>query len=90
MDAAKNQPRNIDLAQEIPPLVFLYTNAMDEKKMIKMNTNFTLVTEGEFEDFLFEKLKWGERPKTEKVEEKEEAKKKSEDGKKEEKKETDL
>ena len=90
MDAAKNQPRNIDLAQEIPPLVFLYTNAMDEKKMIKMNTNFTLVTEGEFEDFLFEKLEWGERPKTEKVEEKEEAKKKSEDGKKEEKKETDL
>ena len=90
MDAAKNQPRNIELAQEIPPLVFLYTNAMSEKKMIKMNTNFTLVTEGEFEDFLFEKLKWGERPKTEKVEEKEEAKKKSEDGKKEEKKETDL
>ena len=90
MDAAKNQPRNIELAQEIPPLVFLYTNAMSEKKMIKMNTNFTLVTEGEFEDFLFEKLEWGERPKTEKVEEKEEAKKKSEDGKKEEKKETDL
>ena len=95
MDAAKNQPRDIELAQEIPPLVLLYTNAMSEKKIIKMNSNFTEVTEGEVEDFLFEKLNWGERPKKEKVEEKvkteqKEEANKSEDNKKEEKKETDL
>ena len=92
MDAAKNQPRDIELVNEIPPLVLLYTNAMDEKKIVKMNTNFTLISEGEVEDFLFEKLNWGTRPKTEKakVEEKEEDKDKNWDGKKEEKKETDL
>ena len=95
MDAAKNQPRDIELVHEIPPLVLLYTNAMSEKKIIKMNSNFTEVTEGEVEDFLFEKLNWGERPKKEKVEEKvkteqKEEVNKSEDNKKEEKKETDL
>ena len=70
MDAAKNQPRDIDLRQEIPPLVLLFTNAMSEKKIIKMNQNFTEATEDDVEDFLFEKLNWGTRPKKEKVEEK--------------------
>ena len=81
-DASRNQPRNIDLSQEMPPLVFLFTNALKEKKMIKFNPeNFTTITEGEVEDFLYEKLNWGKRPQDENKEK----------GKKtEEKKVTDL
>ena len=81
-DASKNQPRDIDLSREMPPLIFLFTNALSEKKAIKYNhQNFTIITEGEVEDFLYEKLNWGKRPQDESKEK----------GKKtEEKKETDL
>ena len=78
IDAAKNQPRDINLQGEMPPLVLLYTNAMPEKKVIKLNhQNFTLISEGDVEGFLTENLNW------EKKEEKREEIK-------EEKKETDL
>ena len=78
-DAGKNQPRDIDISKESPPLVLLYTNAMSEKKVIKMNhQNYTLITEEEVEDFLVEKIKLVKKPKVEteaKVEEKKEDKK---------------
>ena len=90
-DAGKNQPRDIDISKESPPLVLLYTNAMSEKKVIKMNhQNYTLITEEEVEDFLVEKIKLVKKPKVEteaKVEEKKEEKK---EDKKEDKKQTDL
>ena len=90
-DAGKNQPRDIDISKESPPLVLLYTNAMSEKKIIKMNhQNFTIITEEEVEDFLVEKTKLVKKPKVEtaaKVGEKKEEKK---EDKKEDKKQTDL
>jgi protein disulfide isomerase len=58
-DAGKNQPRDIILENETIPLILLYTNAMEEKKIIKFaHKNFTEINEGEMEDFLSENLKW--------------------------------
>ena len=48
--------------------------------------NFTEITQDEVEDFLYEKLNWGERPHVEKKEEP----KKKEEKKEEDKKQTDL
>ena len=59
LDAGKNQPRDIILENETIPLILLYTNAMEEKKIIKFaHKNFTEINEGEMEDFLSENLKW--------------------------------
>jgi thiol-disulfide isomerase/thioredoxin len=67
MDAGRNQPRDVIIRGEEPPMVLLYTNAMSEKKIINMNhKNYTAITEGEVEDFLYEKLNWGKRPNEEK------------------------
>ena len=93
IDAARNQPRNVDLSKERPPLVLLYANAMSEKKVIKMNhENFTIITEEEVEDFLVEKANLKKKPKDvtqEKVQppKKEDKKEEKKDEKKEEKKE---
>lgn len=93
-DAVKNQPRDVDINNEAPPLVVLFTNAMSEKKVIKMNQfNLTEITEEDVEDFLSEQLNWERktrREKKEKVEQKKENKeeKKTEQNKNEEKKET--
>ena len=85
IDASKNQPRDININKEYPPLVMLYTNAMTEKKVIKMaHNNFTTITEDDVEDFLYEKLNWGKSPhaeikeKAKKLEEKKEEKKQKE------------
>ena len=87
MDAGRNQPRDIQLEKN-PPMVLLYANAMDEKKIFHLNhTNFTEITEGEVEDFLDEKLNWGKRLTKEKKENKE-TEKLREENKKEAKKET--
>ena len=89
-DAAKNQPRDVELKGEMPPLVLLYTNAMSEKKVIKLNhQNFTLITEGDVEGFLTENLNW-EKNEEKKEEIKEEIKESKKEENKEEKKETDL
>ena len=92
IDATRNQPRGISIKEEVPPMVLLYTNAMPEKKIIRMNHhNFTEITQDEVEDFLYEKLNWGERPHVEKKEEpKKKEEKKEEDKKEEDKKQTDL
>jgi len=94
-DATKNQPRDVDINNEAPPLVLLFTNAMSEKKVIKMNQfNLTEITEEDVEDLLSEQLNWERktrREKKEKVEQKKEnkeEKKTTEQSKKEEKKET--
>ena len=87
MDAARNQPRNIDLLDKTLPLVFLYANAMPEKEIYNLtNKNFTEITEGEVEDFLCEKLRWEKKVKEDKSKDKEKVEPKA----KEEKKETDL
>ena len=75
-DRARNPPRDILIQKEIPPLVILYTNAMKEKKKIRLDhQNFTIITEEEVEDFLYEKLDWGKREKKEKMKDKKENKK---------------
>ena len=92
MDVGRNQPRGISLENETAPLLLLYTNALPEKKIIKMKMdNWTEISEDHIEDFLSENLNWGlpkkvkEKPK--KVEEKkEEPKKDKVDDKKEEQK----
>jgi len=64
IDAGKNQPRDINLENETVPLVLLYTNALEEKKIIKFaHKNFTEIKEGEMEDFLSENLKWKKEDK---------------------------
>ena len=85
IDAGRNQPRDINLQGEMPPLVLLYTNAMPEKQVIKFKPkNMTEVSEEDVEGFLIENLK------LEKKEKKEEKKEEIKENKKEEKKETDL
>ena len=91
MDAGRNQPRNIEVQGNNPPLVLLYTNAMSEKKIIHMkDKNFTEITEEEIEDFIYENLNWGKRPTEETKENKKnkENNKPEDDNKKEEKKES--
>ena len=64
IDAGKNQPRDINLENETVPLILLYTNAMEEKKIIKFShRNFTEIREEEMEDFLSENLKWKKEEK---------------------------
>ena len=88
MDAGRNQPRDIIIKGEDPPMVLLYTNAMSEKKVINMDhKNYTEITEAEVEDFLYEKLNWGKKPNEEKKDTKEAVKPQGEN-KNEEKKET--
>ena len=73
-DAGKNQPRDINLSGEDPPVVLLYTNSMSEKKIIRMVGNFTEITEKDVEDFLSENLNWGNKMKDENKGQKKESK----------------
>ena len=76
-DAQVNEPRDVELAGHVPPIVLLYTNAMEEKKKIELeNKNFTTITEEEIENFLMENLKWDKKKeyKEKKVNEKTEKK----------------
>ena len=58
-DAQKNEPRDVVISGQIPPIVLLYTNAMPKKKKVELKyENFTLITEEEVENFLIENLKW--------------------------------
>ena len=94
-DAQKNEPRDVVISGQIPPIVLLYTNAMPEKKKVELKyENFTLITEEEVENFLIENLKWTKKKeymdkKAEKKEEikEEKVKENKEEIKKEEKKE---
>ena len=82
LDGSKNQVRGFRLTNEIPPILLLYKNTMTEKQVIKMDIkNIKDITEGEVEDFLYEKLNWGNRVKIENKEkdEKEEKKDKQSD-----------
>ena len=98
IDVRKNQPRDINLENEVPPLVLLYTNNMPEKKVIKLtHTNWTLINEEYVENFLAENLNWENIKKVdenkEKNNQKEEAKKENiKEGKNDNKKDaqTDL
>ena len=81
-DAQVNEPRDVELAGHIPPLVLLYTNAMEEKKKIELvHKNFTIITEEEIENFLVENLKWEKKKEYKKEEEKAEIKKEENDKK---------
>ena len=54
-----NEPRDLDLNENIFPRLFLYTNAMEEKKKIKfVHKNDTETSYEELEEFLAENLKW--------------------------------
>ena len=94
-DAQKNEPRDVVISGQIPPIVLLYTNAMPEKKKVELKyENFTLITEEEVENFLIENLKWTKKKeymdkKAEKKEEikEEKVKENKEEIQKEEKKE---
>ena len=94
-DAQKNEPRDVVISGQIPPIVLLYTNAMSEKKKVELKyENFTLITEEEVENFLIENLKWTKKKeymdkKAEKKEEikEEKVKENKEEIQKEEKKE---
>ena len=58
-DAQVNEPRDVELAGHVPPIVLLYTNAMENKTKIEFEyKNFTLITEEEIENFLVQNLKW--------------------------------
>ena len=58
-DAQVNEPRDVELAGHVPPIVLLYTNAMENKTKIELEyKNFTLITEEEIENFLVQNLKW--------------------------------
>ena len=94
-DAQKNEPRDVVISGQIPPIVLLYANAMPEKKKVELKyENFTLITEEEVENFLIENLKWTKKKEymDKKAEKKEEIKEEivkenKEEIKKEEKKE---
>ena len=60
-DAQKNQPRDVVIAGKRPPIVLLYTNALEEKKKIELKSNFTSITEEEVENFLMENLGWKQK-----------------------------
>ena len=80
IDAQKNEPRDVVISGKTPPIVLLYTNAMEEKQKIELNSeNFTLITEEEVENFLIKNLGWNEKkenkePQINKNEKKEEIK----------------
>ena len=75
-DAQKNEPRDVVISGQIPPIVLLYTNAMPEKKKIELKyENFTLITEEEVENFLIENLLWTKKKESKEHQEKKEEKK---------------
>ena len=75
-DAQKNEPRDVVISGQIPPIVLLYTNAMPEKKKIELKyENFTLITEEEVENFLIENLLWTKKEESKEHQEKKEEKK---------------
>ena len=61
-NAQKNEPRDIVISGKKPPIVLLYTNALEEKKKIEFRpSNFTNTTEDEVENFLMQNLGWKEK-----------------------------
>ena len=61
-NAQKNEPRDIVISGKKPPIVLLYTNALEEKKKIEFRpSNFTNTTEEEVENFLMQNLGWKEK-----------------------------
>lgn len=62
IDAQTNEPRDVVIAGKKPPIVLLYTNAMEEKKKIELTSeNFTTITEEEVENFLIKNLGWADK-----------------------------
>ena len=59
MDINKNEPRDIDVNDNDFPRAYLFTNALDKKKIIRFTPkNMSELTIKEFENFLSEKLNW--------------------------------
>ena len=89
-NAQKNEPRDVVISGKKPPIVLLYTNALEEKKKIEFKPdNFTTTTEEELENFLMKNLGWKEKKEYKEPEIKKEEiiKEEKKDEKKEENKE---
>ena len=91
-DIAKNQPRDLNIEEGISPIILLYTNALNEKKIIRMHhLNFTEITQQEVEDFLYEQLNSDKNSKNEyKIKDEKFKSQKNKDKNKNEKKEKDT
>jgi len=93
-----NEPRDIEIKDNIFPRAYLYTNAMKEKKILKFtHKNESEVTLEEFENFLNDKLNLDndslekkEEKKEENAKEEKDKEEKNEEKDKEEKKVEDL
>lgn len=90
MNVEKNEPRDMNVFRDDFPKVYLFTNAMENKEMIKYmpKNNSTEIVLEELDNFIREKLKW----KNDTIKEKEEIKKDKDEKKSGEKdgKQTDL
>jgi thiol-disulfide isomerase/thioredoxin len=90
MNVNKNEPRDINVYNDDFPRAYLFTNAMENKEMIRYEpkNNSTEIVLEELDDFISEKLKW----KNDTINEKKEIKKDKDEKKSEEKegKQTDL
>ena len=90
MNVNKNEPRDINVYNDDFPRAYLFTNAMENKEMIRYmpKNNSTEIVLEELDDFISEKLKW----KNDTINEKKEIKKDKDEKKSEEKggKQTDL
>ena len=72
MNVEKNEPRDIDVNGYDFPRAYLYTNDMEKKEKIRYTPkNMSNLNIEEFEEFLFEHLKWKNETKKEKVKDKE-------------------
>lgn len=90
-NSAKNQPRDIKVEGREPPMLFLYTNAMDNKDRIEFKSkNISEVTIDEVEDFLVENLKWTKKERKATEERAKEEKAKEDNAKEEETKEEKI
>jgi thiol-disulfide isomerase/thioredoxin len=90
MNVNKNEPRDINVYNDDFPRAYLFTNAMENKEMIRYmpKNNSTEIVLEELDDFISEKLKW----KNDTINDKKETKKDKDEKKSEEKdgKQTDL
>ena len=90
MNVNKNEPRDINVYNDDFPRAYLFTNAMENKEMIRYmpKNNSTEIVLEELDDFISEKLKW----KNDTINEKKKIKKDKDEKKSEEKegKQTDL
>ena len=59
MDINSNEPRDINAYEEDFPRIYLFTNAMNKKEMIRFTPkNMSQLTLEEVESFVIEKLNW--------------------------------